>query len=212
MRVILRLAAIAWVVATAPAAWAQKGIEVTPFAGEQINHGLDVSTDLYNRLDVKNGLNYGVVAGYALNSWGSVEFMWNHNQADTFGQPIAGGANVKVFTLKTNQYLGDFLFQFKSPESRLRPFFLVGAGANHLAPDRSDVNSTTRFTWVLGGGVKYTFSKHLGARLQARWTPTYINTTTAGVWCDPYWGGCWTKGDSVFLNEFDFTGGLTFRF
>jgi len=79
MKAKLVLAAIAWTVLSAPATWAQKGIEVTPFAGEQINHGLDVSTALYNRLDVNNGLNYGVVAGYALNTWGSVEFMWNHN-------------------------------------------------------------------------------------------------------------------------------------
>jgi hypothetical protein len=89
---------------------------------------------------------------------------------------------------------------------------LLGAGATNLAPDRSQVNSVTRFAWVFGGGIKYSFSKHLGMRLQAKWSPTYINTVTEGVWCDPFWGGCWAKGDSVFLNELDGTVGLTFRF
>jgi hypothetical protein len=104
------------------------------------------------------------------------------------------------------------LLHFKDSESRVQPFVLVGAGVTNLAPDRSNVSSITRFAWVFGGGVKYNFSKHLGLRLQAKWSPTYINTTTEGVWCDPFWGGCWAKGDSVFLQEIDGTVGLTFRF
>ena len=46
-------AAIAWTVVAAPAAWAQRGIEVTPFIGGQINGGLDLSTAVYNRIDVQ---------------------------------------------------------------------------------------------------------------------------------------------------------------
>jgi len=48
---------------------------------------------------------------------------------------------------------------------------------------------------------------YVGIRLQAKWSPTYINTTTEGVWCDPFWAGCWATGDSVFLNELDGTAG-----
>jgi opacity protein-like surface antigen len=212
MKTNLLLAAIAWTVVGAPTARAQRGIEVTPFIGGQINGGLNLSTALYNRLDVQNGLNFGVSAGYLIGKYSGVEFIWNHNQADTVAQPIGGGANRKVFGLNTNQYLGDFVMHFKDRENRLRPFVLFGAGAANLAPDRSHVDSITRFAWVFGGGVKYSFSKHLGVRLQAKWSPTYINTTTEGVWCDPFWGGCWSKGDSVFLNEIDTTAGLTFRF
>jgi opacity protein-like surface antigen len=196
----------------APTARAQRGIEVTPFIGGQFNGGLNLSTALYNHVDVQNGLNYGVSAAYSIGPRTAVEFMWNHNQADTLAQPISGGADRKVFSLNTNQYLGDFLMHFKDRESRLRPFVLFGAGVTNLAPDRSHVNSITRFAWVFGGGVKYNFNKHVGLRLQAKWSPTYINTTTVGVWCDPFWAGCWTKGDSVFLNEIDTTAGLTFRF
>jgi opacity protein-like surface antigen len=206
------LLAIAWTVVAAPTAWAQRGIEVTPFVGGQMNGGLDLSTALYNRIEVQNGLNYGVSASYSVGKYASVEFMWNHNQADTLGQSTGGNADRKVFSLNTNQYLGDFLMHFKDSESRLRPFVFLGAGATNLAPNRKDVNSITRFAWVFGGGAKYSLSKHLGLRLQAKWSPTYINTTTEGIWCDPLWAGCWAKGDSVFLHELDATAGLTFRF
>ena len=212
MKEKLVLAAIAWTLVAAPAAWAQSRIEITPFAGGQLNGGVDLSTALYNRLDVKSGVNYGVIASYSINNRLSAEFMWNRNQGDTFAQPISAGPDVKVFSLKTNQYLGDLLLHVNSHESRLRPFVLFGAGVSNLAPDRSNVNSITRFTWVFGGGVKYTLSKHVGLRFQAKWSPIYINTATVGVWCDPFWAGCWEKGDSVFLQEFDGTAGLTFRF
>jgi outer membrane protein W len=199
-------------VAVVPKASAQKGIEVTPFIGGQINGGLDLSTTVYNRLEVQNGLTYGATVSYAINKLASVEFMWNHNQADTLAQFSSGAADRKLFSITSNQYLGDFLMHFKDSESRLRPFVFVGAGIANLAPNRNGVNSTTRFAWVLGGGIKYSVSKHLGVRFQAKWSPTYINTFTEGVWCDPLWFGCWASANSVFLHEFDGTAGLTFRF
>ncbi len=212
MKTILLLAASAWTFLAAPTSWAQRGIEVTPFIGGQINGGVDLSTSLYRRIDVQNGLNYGVSADYLVGKYTAVEFTWNHNQANTVAQPTGGGADRKLFSLSTNQFLGDFVLHFKDPESRLRPFVLFGAGATNLAPDRSQVNSITRFAWVFGGGIKYNFSKHLGMRLQAKWSPAYIDTATEGIWCDPFWGGCWAKGDSVFLNQLDGTVGVTFRF
>jgi len=212
MKTNLLWAALAWTVISAPTALAQRGVEVTPFIGGQINGGLDLSTARYNRLEVRNGVNYGVDAGYLTGNYSGVEFMWIHNKADAVAQPIGGGADLKLFGLSTNQFLGDFILHFKSRESRLRPFVLFGAGVTNLAPDRSGVSSITRFAWVFGGGAKYNFSKHLGVRLQGKWSPAYINTVTEGVWCDPFWFGCWAKGDSVFLKEFDGTVGLTFRF
>jgi len=212
MKTNLLLAAIVCTLVGAPSAWAQKGIEITPFIGGQTNGGLDVSTALFDRINVKNGLNYGASAGYSIGKYGAVEFMWNHNQADTLAQPRSGGADLEVFSLNTNQYIGDFVFHFKDRESRLRPFALFGAGVSNLSPDRDNVKSITRFTWAFGGGAKYNFSKHLGLRLQAKWSPAYITTTTTGYWCDPFWGGCWSQGDSHFLHEFDATAGFTLRF
>jgi opacity protein-like surface antigen len=212
MKTSLLWAAIVWTVVAAPTAWAQRGIEITPFVGGQINGGLDLSTTIYNGIDLQNGLNYGVSGGYVIGKRTSVEFTWNHNQADALAQSISGGADRKVFTLNTNQYLGDFLVHFTDNEDRLRPFILLGAGVTNLSPDRSHLSSITRFAWAFGGGVKYNLSKHLGLRLQAKWSPVYITTATEGIWCNPFWAGCWAKGDSIFLQQFDGTAGLTFRF
>ena len=86
MKTNLLLVAIAWTVVAVPTAWAQRGIEFTAFVGGQVNSGLDLSTGPYNRIDVQNGLNYWVGAGYLIGTHAGVEFMWNHNQAGSVAQ------------------------------------------------------------------------------------------------------------------------------
>jgi opacity protein-like surface antigen len=194
-----------------PCASAQN-FEVTGHIGGQLNGGLDLSTSLFDRIEVGNSMNYGLTAGYLLGEHGGIEFQWNHTQADTVAQFVGGGSDVNVFKLNQNQYMGNFLFHLTDREAKLRPFLLFGMGASDLSPDRSGVNGVTRFALALGAGAKYNISKHLGLRGQARWSPTYITTTDGGYWCDPFWGGCWVVGNDHYLHEFDITGGITFRF
>lgn len=194
-----------------PKAFAQN-IELTGQIGGQLNGGLDLSTSLFHRIEVGNSTNYGVTAGYLLGEHYGVEFQWNHAKGDTVAQPIGGGADIKVFSLNMNQYMGNFLFHFKDREAKLRPFIFFGMGASDLSPDRNDVNGVTRFAFSLGGGAKYNLSKHFALRGQAKWSPTYLTTTDGGYWCDPFWGGCWLVGNDHYLHEFDITGGITVRF
>lgn len=196
-----------------PAFLFAQNVEITGYGGGQINGGLDLSTTIFQRIEVGNSTNYGVILGYLVGEHGSVEFQWNRNQADTTAEPLVGGPSVKVFSLNSNQYMGNFLFHLTPRETPLRPFVFFGLGANHLSADRSGVESATKFAWALGAGAKYNMGKHFGLRGQVRWAPTYINTTTnGGYWCDPFWGGCWVSGETHYLFEGDFTGGITFRF
>ena len=57
---------------------------------------------------------------------------------------------------------------------------------------------------VYGGG-------HVGGRFGLLFTPTYIKSESSGYWCDPYWG-CYLVGDAKYSNQFEFNGGITFRF
>jgi len=189
-----------------------QNVELTGYVGGQLNGGLDLSTSLFRRIEVENSMNYGLSAGYLVGEHYGVEFQWNHSKADTLAQPAGGGSDIKVFALNQGQYMGNFLFHFTDREAKLRPFAFFGLGASHLSPDRSGVDSTTRFAFSLGGGAKYNISKHFALRGQAKWSPTYITTTDGGYWCDPFWGGCWVVGNDHYLHEFDITGGITFRF
>jgi Outer membrane protein beta-barrel domain len=193
-----------------PLAWSQN-FEITGQVGGQFNGGLDMSTSFFNRIDVGNGLNYGVTLGYLFGERYGVEFQWNHNSAETFAKS-SGGPDIKVFNLTTNQYMGNFVYHFADRDKKLRPFVFGGLGAASLGPDVSSVPGVTRFVFGVGGGAKYNLSPHFGLRGQAKWSPTYITTTDGGFWCDPFWGGCWLVGNDHYLHEFDITGGITFRF
>jgi opacity protein-like surface antigen len=194
-----------------PSASAQH-VEVTPFIGGQINGGVDFSTALFNRIDVKNSLNYGIAVDYLLGEHNGLEFQWNHSDAATTAQPVSGGAGIKVFTLEQNQYMGNFLFHFTDREHSFRPFAFVGMGATALNAERQGVTGSTRFAFSFGAGAKYNLSKHFGVRGQLKYTPTYLTSSNGGYWCDPFWGGCWVVGNSHYLNAFDMTVGVTFRF
>ena len=200
-----------------PSAFAQESsagghFEFTPYVGGQINGGYDLSTSRFNRLEVANGVNYGIITGYLVGEHAGVEFQWNHNSADARGQ-ASGIPTVKLFSLTQNQYMGNFLFHLTPREARMRPFIFGGLGANALSANVSSVSGSTRFVFALGGGAKFNVSNHFGLRGQFRWAPTYLTTTSnGGYWCDPFWGGCWVVGNSHYLHEFDITGGITLRF
>jgi opacity protein-like surface antigen len=189
-----------------------QNVEITGYVGGQVNGGLDLSTTIFERLEVENAMNYGASIGYLYGEHYGFEFSWNHSRADTVGEPIGGGPNVRLGSLNQNQYMGNFVFHVTEREVPLRPFVFVGVGASALSPSRPGVEGTTRFAFAIGGGAKYNVHKHFGLRGQFRYSPTYLTTTTEGFWCDPFWGGCWTVGDQHYLHAFDVSGGITFRF
>jgi hypothetical protein len=189
-----------------------QNVEVTGYVGGKFTGGVDLSTTIFDRVEVDNSANYGISLGYLLGEHAGVEFQWDHASADTRLEPRTGGPSIKIFSLNQNQYMGNFLFHFKEREAKLRPYMFFGLGASSLSPDREHVEGITRFAFAVGGGAKYNIGKHFGLRGQARYAPTYLTTTTEGFWCDPIWGGCWTVGDDHYLHSFDITGGVMFRF
>jgi len=189
-----------------------QNFELGAQVGGQINGGLDLSTSLFHRIEVANALNYGITFAYLPGQHAGLEFQWSKMNADTRAQPIGGGSSVKVFSLGQNQYMANFLYHFTDKEASTRPFAFFGLGASSLDPDRSGVQGATRFAFSVGAGVKHNLSRHLGVRGQVKYAPTYITSTNGGYWCDPFWGGCWIVGNSHYLHEVDFSGGLTVRF
>ena len=76
---------------------------------------------------------------------------------------------------------------------------------------RGNIDGETRFSTNFGGGVKFYFTPKIGAKVGVRWTPTYIKSEAAGVWCDPFYG-CWPLVDNQYSNQFETAGGITVRF
>jgi opacity protein-like surface antigen len=101
------------------------------------------------------------------------------------------------------QLQGSLVYQFGGEQARLRPFVSAGLGAAIFgAPG---LEGETKLSLGLGAGVKWLPISKVGARLQARYSPTRLNDASSD-YCDPF-GFC-----QSWLHQFELTGGVSFRF
>lgn len=193
-------------------AYAQPTFEVQPFVGTMYGGTVPVSSTTanltgINKIALDSSISYGITAGVNFGAIG-LEFLWNQQKTQATGKLIGGGSFPQKYDVNNNQYHGNFLFHFTDEDHRFRPYALVGFGATNSSGNN---DSVTKFSYGIGGGVKYYFSDRWGIRAQARYAPTYLYTNAGGLWCN-WWGYCWVVGDDHYLNQGDFTVGLTFRF
>jgi hypothetical protein len=108
-----------------------------------------------------------------------------------------------MFDVTIDQLQGSLVYQFGGAESRIRPFVTAGAGASIFRS--TDINTETKLALNVGAGLKWLPSKRLGARLQAKYTPTSLNDK-GSAFCDPF-GFC-----QDWLHQFELMGGVVVRF
>ena len=192
-----------------PAA-AQYRFELQPFAGYKFGGGADVAGNPLgiSRINIDSSVAYGATATFNPSENFGLEFLWNRQTTNASGAFFGGGTYPQRIGVTLDQFHGDFLFSFAGHGSKVEPFVLLGLGATDMHGAGS---STTKFSFGVGGGVKYFVSRHVGFRVQARYAPTYLYSTSGGVWCN-WWGYCWVVPNDHFLQQSDVTGGIIFRF
>ena len=209
---LLVVAMLAVVASPALAQRAEVGVTFGwTFADGVSFNGTPVNGATYNRVDPKDSVSFGISAGVYLNHQAEIEFLWNHQptklEVSGTGPTLSGDMNV-------DNYHANFVYNVGEYDSKLRPFIYIGLGATNYGdatfPSRT-VTGLTKFSWALGAGVKAYMSPHAGIRAGVRWVPTYIKTDSTGWWCDPFYG-CFPTGNVQYANQFEMSGGLTFRF
>ena len=215
------LAVIAALVCAPAAAQEYRG-EISGNAGWTFSDGvtgqsvLAADGNIYNEIGPKDSFSWGLTAGYFFTEHWEFEFLFDQQMSEL---EVKGTATTTVGDFKVSNYHGVFSYHAGDPDASMRPFIFFGAGAtsyggvDFTAFDGSqrNIGGNTKFSGTFGAGIKYYPGSRAGVRLQARWTPTYIKSDSEGYWCDPYWG-CYVVGDPQYSNQFEFTGGLSFRF
>jgi len=200
--------------------YAQNRVEISGFLGWGLSDGVSgtplVAGDgnIYDRVDPKDSALYGFSVGYLIENV-EVGFMYSTQASKLV---LGGTADRELGDLTVNTYHGYFGYNFGEPDAPIRPFLFFGLGATSfgevdtvIAGQNRTISGESQFSTTLGGGVKFFFSQHVGARAAFRLTPTYIKSDAAGWWCDPYWG-CYLVGDPQYSNQVEFSGGVTVRF
>lgn len=209
---------------------ASNGVDVD---SQDLGNGL-----VANRISPKSSFSWGLDFDYFLTENISVGFLWSQQMSDlrirtdlvtpspaNISPPTPGdkdAADLNVYT-----YHGIFTYNFGDSDALIRPFVFGGLGATQYSPGsvkveavplngssgNRELNGFSRFSTTWGGGVKTYVSDNLGFRFAVRWTPTYIKSDAAGIWCSPYWPwGCYVVGNDHFSHQAEFSGGVIFRF
>lgn len=226
-RIVSRVMVVAALVAAPVVARAQPQIEVAFETGYTASEGIEASEprildgQIYNDLDITSGANIGLTFGVLFTDNAEIEFLWNR-QFSTFSADNPA-PSLELADVSVDNFFGNFVYNWLEREAKVRPFMFIGLGATHYSPGdpvaiatpvttRNSIDGATKFAWTVGGGVKVYPAEHVGIRLNARWTPTYIKSDAAGLWCDPYYPTCWVLGDPDYSNQFSINGGITLRF
>jgi opacity protein-like surface antigen len=175
----------------------------------------------YDTADIDSGSSYNATLGFFVSRNLEVEFLFSRQNSHLSAD--GPGLELPIARLTIDNYMGNVVYNWGDEDFILRPFVFGGLGATqysfgefllpqplHARPFRID-DSTTRFSSAIGGGVKFYFSRYVGARATVRVTPTYITSSPGGTWCDPFYG-CWPIVDNHYSTQVDSSVGVTFRF
>jgi outer membrane protein with beta-barrel domain len=217
---------VAWAALAVPHASAQE-IEASVQGGYTFSEGIVASEQRqilglrYDSLDVTSGGSFGFTIGAFVGPNFELEFLWDRQFSTV--QISNPAPDLTLADQNVDNYHGNFVYNWGELDAKVRPFFFGGLRATHYSPGDYDagipngaslarISSHTKFSSTWGGGVKVYASPHVGIKGTARWTPTYIKSDSGGVWCDPFYPTCWVLADPDYSNQFQFSGGVTFRF
>lgn len=191
------------------AAWAAK-FEITPFAGYRAGGDFDqLDNPSISRLDIENGESYGVTFDVSLGDYAQLEILVSRQDTQLEVRSPTG-PSTELFDLNVDYYHVGGLYQFGEPGDTARPFVGFSMGLTNFDTP-SGFSSEEQFSFSFAGGAKLYFGKHVGLRLQFRWTPTYITSTTEGLFCTGG-GFCYEIVDNHYLNQIEASAGLILAF
>jgi hypothetical protein len=197
-------------------AMAQEKVEISGFLGWVVSDGVPITATpingvTYTRVDPKDSASFGFTFGVNVTPQTQVEFLFSRQLSK---MEVRGNGNTLSGDMTVDNYHGNFVYNFGESDAKGRPFVFAGLGMTsygEVMGAKNTIPGQSKFSWDIGGGIKFFPSQRIGFKGMVRWTPTYIKTTGTGWWCDP-WFGCYPTGIAYYANQFEFSGGVVARF
>ena len=177
--------------------------DFSPFIGYRTSMSFPVEphvTGMNPRVVLDASPSYGASFGVRLKDEADlVEVRWARQDSYVHTEDITPQTPRQRMIL--DQFHGDFSHEFPIEDwaAWARPFVLASVGATHVS---SDTNlNFTRFSFGIGGGVRFYASHHLGFKIQAEWLPVLANPHVAficGAGCIVHVGGTLGSQGEVF--------------
>ncbi|MGB7284660.1 MAG: outer membrane beta-barrel protein [Candidatus Acidiferrum sp.] len=187
--------------------------ELTPFVGYETSGSYPLvpsSTSIsVTNARANAAVSFGSFVDYSLSENFQADFMWDRNQTSYSELQPPNPGYIKAYDSDIDQYQFGLLYMLLGSEHKWRPYVAGGVGFTHEFNSGGTPNRTD-FAYSLGGGVKYELSSHIAFRGDARFMPTYANTSL-GEYCDPFYG-CYEANVHNYQKRGNFVAGVVFHF
>jgi len=204
-----RLAIIAVIAVTAvvlPCVANAAGFEITPFAG--YTWGGQFSDSMTNaNLNVKETNNYGIMLDINQDPQSQIELYFS-NQSTQLHASQGVFTGHPLFNLDIQYYHIGGTYSPSDP-GKIRGFLAGSLGATHMVPQGPGLDSLTKFSLSLGGGVKLYVTDHIGFRLEGRWFGTLFDGSGSAFCAN---GACAINVQGSLFSQFVANAGLIIAF
>jgi len=178
--------------------------DFTPFIGYRTSMSFPVEphvTGMNPRVVLDSSPSYGVSFGVRLNNEDDlVEIRWARQDSYVHGEDITPQPTRERVIL--DQFHGDFSHEavIEDWANWARPFVLASVGATYVSGGTNI--KFTRFSFGIGGGIRFYASRHLGFKIQAEWLPVFVDPHVAficGSGCIVHVGGTLSSQGEVLV-------------
>jgi hypothetical protein len=213
---LLVFMAMLHLIALSPALSAQQQAEPKPlhfdftaFMGYRTSMSFPVEphvTGMNPRVVVDASPSYGVSFGVRLREEDLVEVRWARQDSYVHSEDITPQPAPQRMIL--DQFHGDFSHEplVEDWPSWAKPFVLASVGATHVSTS-TNLNFT-RFSFGIGGGIRFYTSRHFGFKIQAEWLPVVADPQVAFI-CG---GGCIVHVGGTLASQGELLAGPILRF
>ncbi len=199
------LVAIVFLAVSFPLRATSGDFEVTPFAG--YTWGGQFSDSVTGTpLKVDETSNYGFMVDFKTDELSQIELYISRQKTKLKTDSGLFSGN-PLFDLDIEYYhLGG---TYSPNPGKIRPFVVGTLGATHMVPKGTGLDSLTKFSLGLGGGVKMFATDHIGLRLEGRWFGTLFDGS-GSAFCSS--GACAIQVQGSLFSQFVMNAGLIIGF
>lgn len=152
----------------APAALAAQPLrfEISPYVGYRLNGAVDSRESFDQDLEVKESSTYGLRLDIPLSSNLQLEILGNRQDSAFQLDEGVLEPSLELGDVTLDTVHAGLLYQWGN--GQVNPYFVFSGGITRINPDFPDLESESRLSGSLGGGVKVFVNRNLGFRFEAR--------------------------------------------
>lgn len=177
--------------------------DFTPFVGYRTSMSFPIEpyvTGTNPRVVLDANPSYGVSFGVRLHEDDLVEVRWARQDSYVHSNDISPPPPRQRVIF--DQFHGDFSHEYVVEDwgPWAKPFVMASVGATHVSGN-PNINFT-RFSFGIGGGVRFYATRHFGFKVQAEWLPVFVDPRVAficGSGCIVHVGGTVSSQGEVLV-------------